>query len=391
MPGSSTSNISEFFGSGRQSRISMLAEGRLQEREAVGLCRSRLPLRRRDFQQQPEQQLHAPPTAGVGPGRVRQRLEHYRRTDVESGHRNQAWRGQSHRSVAHDHRSAVYRRLQLGTAIRSAPGEELRQQGLVRGCSGKRRRRPSPRHNNAANFLVGSAGAALQRRSACYVTTCSAQLTRSIPRPTSSRSWRSSRALDTTRFSACTAASAIASFPAKTYLRPLSAAAAPRPDPTLRARSTVQRTAAASAPMLAGRLPTSTSTSDCMALGGSGVGRYGTGGLSDVSVHANGTLDLIKSLQGLATLEWHGPKLDVYLNAGAEYASRAADYDPVTKKVCRLRIAVLQQYGLLHRNRPGSGRIPAGRALELHRRHARADRRHGGCLVQVVSTDRRKS
>ncbi len=68
------------------------------------------------------------------------------------------------------------------------------------------------------------------------------------------------------------------------------------------------------------------------ALGGSGIGRYGTGGLPDTSIHANGTFDLVKSYQGLATLEWHGPKMDVYFNAGSEYASRAADFDPITSK-----------------------------------------------------------
>ena len=67
-------------------------------------------------------------------------------------------------------------------------------------------------------------------------------------------------------------------------------------------------------------------------LGGVGIGRYGTGGLPDASVHANGTLDLIHSYQGLTTLEWHGPKLDVYMNAGAEYASRADDFDPISGK-----------------------------------------------------------
>jgi hypothetical protein len=67
-------------------------------------------------------------------------------------------------------------------------------------------------------------------------------------------------------------------------------------------------------------------------MGGSGIGRYGSAGLADVSARGDGTLDLIRSYQGLATLEWHGPKLDVYLNAGAEYASRAADYDPISKK-----------------------------------------------------------
>jgi hypothetical protein len=69
------------------------------------------------------------------------------------------------------------------------------------------------------------------------------------------------------------------------------------------------------------------------AFGGSGVGRYGTGGLPDASVHANGTLDLVKSYQGLATAEWHAKKVDLYLNAGAEYAGRASDFDPLNSKL----------------------------------------------------------
>jgi hypothetical protein len=67
--------------------------------------------------------------------------------------------------------------------------------------------------------------------------------------------------------------------------------------------------------------------------GGSGVGRYGSGGLPDASAKADGTLDLVKSLQGLSTLEWHGSKLDLYANVGAEYASRAASYDPLNSKL----------------------------------------------------------
>ncbi len=63
--------------------------------------------------------------------------------------------------------------------------------------------------------------------------------------------------------------------------------------------------------------------------GGSGIGRYGAGGLSDLSIHADGTVHLIKGLQGLSTLEWHGKKLDVYSYVGAEYAGRAYDYDPL--------------------------------------------------------------
>ena len=67
--------------------------------------------------------------------------------------------------------------------------------------------------------------------------------------------------------------------------------------------------------------------------GGSGIGRYAASGLADASIHADGTFDLIRSYQGLGTLEWHGKKLDAYLNAGADYASRAADYDPLNSKL----------------------------------------------------------
>ena len=56
--------------------------------------------------------------------------------------------------------------------------------------------------------------------------------------------------------------------------------------------------------------------------GGSGVGRYGAAQLSDVTINPDGTIRLIKDLQGLATLEWHGKKLDVYSYVGAEYADR---------------------------------------------------------------------
>ena len=56
--------------------------------------------------------------------------------------------------------------------------------------------------------------------------------------------------------------------------------------------------------------------------GGSGVGRYGAAQLSDLSINPNGTIHLIKGLQGLSTLEWHGKKLDIYSYVGAEYAAR---------------------------------------------------------------------
>lgn len=61
--------------------------------------------------------------------------------------------------------------------------------------------------------------------------------------------------------------------------------------------------------------------------GGSGIGRYGAAQLSDLAINANGTPALIKNGQGLATLEWHGKKLDVYLYTGAEFDGRQSSYD----------------------------------------------------------------
>jgi len=63
--------------------------------------------------------------------------------------------------------------------------------------------------------------------------------------------------------------------------------------------------------------------------GGSGIGRYGAAQLSDLSINADGALHLIKGYQGLTTLEYHGKKLDVYLYTGAEYAGRTYSFDPL--------------------------------------------------------------
>ena len=66
--------------------------------------------------------------------------------------------------------------------------------------------------------------------------------------------------------------------------------------------------------------------------GGSGIGRYAPAGLSDVSINADGTLHLIKNLEGLTTLEWHSKKLDIYGYGGVEYAQRTSSFDPITGK-----------------------------------------------------------
>ncbi len=68
-------------------------------------------------------------------------------------------------------------------------------------------------------------------------------------------------------------------------------------------------------------------------VGGDGINRYGSGQLADATARPNGTLALVKGVQGLGRLEFHAtPKLDAYFYWGAEYAGRAsyAGYDSVT-------------------------------------------------------------
>ncbi len=59
-------------------------------------------------------------------------------------------------------------------------------------------------------------------------------------------------------------------------------------------------------------------------LGGDGIGRYGSVGLPQATVRPNGTLALIRNYQSLGTIEVFTKKLDVYAYVGDEYSARAA-------------------------------------------------------------------
>ncbi len=112
--------------------------------------------------------------------------------------------------------------------------------------------------------------------------------------------------------------------------------------------------------------------------GGSGIGRYAPGGLSDASINADGTLHLIKNLQGLGTLEWHGKKLDIYSYGGAEYAARTYDFDPLASKGKGANVGygapTFANTGCYTEIAPGSGGFSPGSLGELHGRHSRCDR-----------------
>jgi hypothetical protein len=97
------------------------------------------------------------------------------------------------------------------------------------------------------------------------------------------------------------------------------------------------------------------------ALYGSGVGRYGTSTLADASMTNLGTFHLVRNSMGLATLEWHDAKIDIYLNAGAEYASRTASFDPVLKKTVGYGSLFFNNSGCFTETGPGAGGfLPGG-------------------------------
>ena len=91
--------------------------------------------------------------------------------------------------------------------------------------------------------------------------------------------------------------------------------------------------AAASAPADCGLCSTRKLEFGVKAVGGDGIGRYGSAQLADATARPDGTLALIRTGHGLARLEWHAtPKFDLYAYWGVEYAWRAGyqGYNAVT-------------------------------------------------------------
>jgi len=69
------------------------------------------------------------------------------------------------------------------------------------------------------------------------------------------------------------------------------------------------------------------------AVGGDGIGRYGSAQLADATARPDGSLALIRTAHGLVRAEWHvTPKFDLYGYWGPEYAWRAGykGYDVIT-------------------------------------------------------------
>ena len=59
-------------------------------------------------------------------------------------------------------------------------------------------------------------------------------------------------------------------------------------------------------------------------LAGDGIGRYSSATLADATAHPDGSLELLAEGSALGTVQWHvGPRLDLYSYYGGEYAKRA--------------------------------------------------------------------
>jgi hypothetical protein len=367
MPGASASSMSEFFGSGRQSRISMLAEGRLKSVKLSGYYEA-------DF-------LSAGVTSNNNQSNsytLRQR-QVWGQAAFDNGWSftgGQMWSLVTETKHGLDNRTealpmTIDPQYTIGFSWARQFGFRLTKNfnnKVWLGVAVENSQETLTSHSNASNFLIGSPGAGGGLYNSA-VTACSTSV-------------------NSTTLAATTTCSAAANYsfnPSPDII----AKAAFEPGfghyeifgifTRFRDRVFPCEDVATTTPCGTGTGPNASVAYDASkngggfggnarwsfdkkridfglhALGGSGVARYGTGGLADASAHANGTLDLIRSLQGLTTLEWHGPKLDVYLNAGAEYNSRAADYDAVTGKYVGYGSPHFSNTGCFTETGPGAG------------------------------------
>ncbi len=372
MPGASQSNISEFFGSGRQSRISMLAQGDLSMVKLSGYVEA-------DF-------LSAGVTSNNNESnsytlRQRQAWGQAAFNDGFSITGGQMWSLVTETKHGVDNRTealpmTIDPQYTVGFSWARQYGLRLAKNfnnKIWAAVSVENAQATISSHSNGTNFLVGSAGAGGGLYNGA-ITTCSTSSTGvTTCTPAASYSFNPSpdiiaKLVFEPGFGHYEVFGVYSRFRDRIF--PCGEVASAT---TLCGGSTV------AGPNALGAYNASTNGGGIGAnarwsfdhkhldfglhgLGGSGIGRYGTGGLADSSIHADGSFDLIKSLQGLTTLEWHGPKLDIYLNAGAEYASRAADYDPITGKVVGYGSPAFSNSGCYSETIPGvaNGFAPGG-------------------------------
>lgn len=377
MPGASQSFMSEFFGSGRQSRLGLLAEGRLKSAKLTGYVEA-------DF-------LSAAITSNNNQSNsysMRQR-QFWGQASLDSGWSftgGQMWSLVTETTHGLDNRTEA---LPMTIDAQYTVGFSWARQWGFRvvknfnnkvwfGASVENSQETITTHNNAANFLVGSAGAG----GGLYnsgITTC----TSTVNSTTGAVSTTCSPAANYSFNPAPDVIAKIAFepgfghyevfgiysrfrdrvFPCENVTTAAPCTGTTGPSPILAYNASKDGGGfGANARWALFKKNNNRLDFGLHALYGSGVARYGTGGLADASITNLGTVHLIRSSQGLATLEWHTPKLDIYLNAGAEYDSRTATYDPILKKAVGYGSSQFSNSGCFTETGPvnNSGFLPGG-------------------------------
>ncbi len=352
MPGASTTGISEFFGSGRQSRISMLAEGRLKSAKLTGYVET-------DF-------LSAPTTADTNESNssgLRQRLA-WGQGAVDEGWSftgGQQWSLVTETKVGMDNRTealpmTIDPQYEVGFSWARQYGFRVTKNFSDKvwlGFAVENASATLTTHGNVNNFLVGSAGVlgGLYNNQANYSFNPSPDII--------------AKAVFEPGFGHYEIVGIYSRFRDRVF---------PCEDVAASALCGGSTTAGPNAlgaynnGKNGGGIGTNARWSVMQkhvdiglhGLGGSGIGRYGSTGLPDTAVRADGTLYLVRDLQGNTTREFHYPKLDVYFNVGAEYAARAASYDPISGKLVGYGAPTFNNTGCYTETGPGAGGFAPG-------------------------------
>ncbi|MGB8063566.1 MAG: hypothetical protein WCF26_16855 [Candidatus Sulfotelmatobacter sp.] len=310
MPGSATDRLSEFFGSGRQSRISMLVNGKLNYAELAGYVEG-------DF-------LSAGVTSNNNQSnsytlRQRQAWGQAALNDGFTFTGGQMWSLVTETKKGLDNRSealpmTIDPQYNVGFSWERQFGFRVTKRLFDKywlGASIENAQTLFSASGQAQNFLLGSAGAS-----------------GGLYNPSSTYSFNSAPDFV---FKAA-AEPGFGHFEIFGIIR--------------RFRDRVYPNAAVTTPSALGAYNFSTTTAGYGAnarvsllhkhidvgghfLAGDGMGRYGSSSLPDVTVNSDGTLAALKSAQGLATLEYHTAKLDLYFNAGAEFVGRHVTLNPL--------------------------------------------------------------
>jgi hypothetical protein len=377
MPGASQSSLAEFFGSGRQSRVGMLAEGRLGAAKLSGYVEA-------DF-------LSAAITSNNNQSNsysLRQR-QFWGQAALDSGWSftgGQMWSLVTETTHGLDNRSEA---LPMTIDAQYTVGFSWARQFGFRivknfsnkawfGVSVENPQATISTHNNAANFLIGSAGAggglynsgitnctsSVNSTTGAVTTTCSPAANYAFnPSPDVIAKAAFEPGFGHYEVFGIYARFRDRVFPCEDVSSTAPCAGTTGPSAILAHNvSTDGGGFGANARWALYKKNNNRLDFGVHGLYGSGVGRYGTGGLADASITNLGTFHLIRSSQGLATLEWHAPKIDIYFNAGAEYASRTASYDPILKKAVGYGSPSFSNSGCFTETGPvnNSGFLPGG-------------------------------